>query len=264
MLDFLAMGPWAEDGLDVRRVSASRRIVPDVERQVDAAWAAAKSRLGDKLFDGPMCRLESWRAGGGRLDLALSETSYRPFLGTNLTHPELAATHGADVLANPVGLSPALLTRDGHLVMGRRNDSVAYYPWHVHPFAGALEPRDVPRIFDGVRRELAEEVGLAAADTTDLRMLGIVRDRALLQPEFIFAAVTRLTLAELERGLDDAEHHGVWSAHAIEPSVDAVLSAIGTPSAERMTPVAVATLLLFGRSQFGGAWFDAHRRRLAP
>ena len=50
--------------------------------------------------------------------------------------------HGsADCLANPVGVSPALLSADNFLIMGRRNASVAYYPNRIHPFAGALEPR---------------------------------------------------------------------------------------------------------------------------
>jgi hypothetical protein len=48
-------------------------------------------------------------------------------------------------------VSPALLTADGFLMMGRRNASVAYYPNRVHPFAGALDPGDAD-MFAAVRR----------------------------------------------------------------------------------------------------------------
>ena len=75
-----------------------------------------------------------------RLALTLSNTTYKHFLGTNLTHPELADRYGREILANPVGVSPALLTADNFLMMGRRNASVAYYPNRIHPFAGALDP----------------------------------------------------------------------------------------------------------------------------
>src|SRR5207248_1244381 len=101
--------------------------VPEVERVIDWTWARVAARPGVNLFDGPMCRLESWRAAPDRLELVLSGTSYKPFLGTNLYHPDLADRYGREVLANPVGVSPALQTADGWLMMGRRNTSVAYY-----------------------------------------------------------------------------------------------------------------------------------------
>ena len=88
-------------------------------------------------FYAQMCRLERWRASADRLEIDLSPTSYKPFVGTNLAHPELAEQYGGDVMANPVCVSPALLACDGFLVMGRRNASVAYYPNRIHPFAGA-------------------------------------------------------------------------------------------------------------------------------
>ena len=90
-----------------------------------------------------MCRLERWTVSpdGSRLRLSLSETSYKPFYGTNMSHPELADRFGADVMANPVGVSPALETADGYLLLGRRNSAVAYYPGRLHPFAGCWRAR---------------------------------------------------------------------------------------------------------------------------
>ena len=68
-----------------------------------------------------MCRLERWEASpdGSRLHLSMSTTSYKPFFGTNMSHPELADRYGPDVLANPIGVSPALETSDGQLLLGR-------------------------------------------------------------------------------------------------------------------------------------------------
>ena len=80
----LASGDWPEAAVTTRWGASARRIVPEVEAAIERAWAAASHRLGEKLFDGPMCRLERWEAAPARLHLDLAPTRYKPFLGTNL------------------------------------------------------------------------------------------------------------------------------------------------------------------------------------
>ena len=224
--------------------------MPEVERVIDEAWEAVGRQPGVHLFDGPMCRLESWRAAADGLEMVLSGTSYKPFLGTNLHHPELADRYGDSILANPVGVSPALETADGWLMMGRRNASVAYYPNKVHPFAGALEPRDAMDLFGAVRRELAEELGFTGADIAEIRCTGIAEDRAIRQPELIFRVLSTRTRAQVEATLDRTEHHDSWAVEARRESVEGALRDVS-----ELTPVAVAALLLWGRARIGKEWF---------
>ena len=256
-------GNWPEGAVETRwaeaPATAARPPVPEVEAAIERAWAEALARPGVHLFDGPMCRLESSSVGpDGRLRLVLSATSYKTFLGTNLTHPELADRHGPQVLANPVGVSALLESADADpfLLLGRRNDSVAYYPARVHPFAGALEPRDRSDVFAAVRRELREELSLDPADAADLRCVGLVEDNALRQPELVFLARCRLTRALLESRLDPVEHRGAYAVEANAPAIEAALSD------RALTPVAAAALLLWARVRLadGERWF----RRLAP
>src|SRR5579862_2563606 len=162
MLTIHTTGNWSRGALRTATLPSTRRIEPQVEALVDSSWRQGQARLGDRLFDGPMCRLESWRATRESVELQLSPTSYRIFLGTNLSNEGVAAKFGPEVLANPVGVSSVLLTRDGWLLYGRRNESVAYYPNRVHPFAGALEEADLPDVFGAVERELNEELKLDA------------------------------------------------------------------------------------------------------
>jgi hypothetical protein len=239
MFDLRAAGDWLPHQVHVAWTANSRRIVPEVERAIDQAWHAASQRLGDRLFDGPMCRLERWTATPDRLELVLSRTSYRPFLGTNLFKAHLADTHGREVLANPVGLSTALQTRDDYLLLGRRNDSVAYYPNRVHPFAGALEPADPLDVFEEIRRELREELDLIPADIENIRCVGLAEDRSLRQPELIFIAVTTRTKADLEEQLDRTEHIAVYPVNAHRADVE---RAMNDPV---LTPIAVASLSLW-------------------
>jgi 8-oxo-dGTP pyrophosphatase MutT (NUDIX family) len=180
-----------------------------------------------------------------------------------MCHPELADRFGPHVLANPVGVSPALETADGFLMLGRRNARVAYYPSRVHPFAGCLEPFEGesgrsaapgnkgPDVFAAVRRELSEELGLEIDDVPVIRCTGIAEDTSLRQPELIFRVQSTLTRSRIESQVARDEHHASWAVPATQSGVEAGLID------PELTPVAVASLLLWGRVAFGPGWFEA-------
>ena len=253
MITFREIGQWLPGQVVVAAAPSTRVVLPHVEQAIDRAWADASARLGDKLFDGPMCRLERCEATPAALRLWVSPTSYKPFLGTDLTGGRDVPT---EARANPLGLSAALATADGFLMLGRRNANVAYYPNRVHPFAGSLEPDETSNVFHGVLRELAEELGFTSDDVGEMRCLGIIEDAGLLQPEVIFSASSSRTRREVESTVDGAEHH---ACVAIEASARSITDAMRDT---RLTPVAVGTLALWGRVAFGEEWFDAQRRRL--
>ena len=207
-------------------------------------WHDLKAQLGEKLFDGPMCRFEGFDPTPARPVLRVSRTSYRIFVETNLYGPP---TLPDAALARPIGVSVALETSDGHLALGRRGSGVAYYPNRVHPFAGSLEwPADGEPIdpFADVRRELAEELDLAADEVVDLRLTGICEDRALRHPELTFAASTIATLAELRHRLDAAEHDAIFAVPLTPADIETVIAN------EELTPVARAAVGLFARNRF--------------
>jgi 8-oxo-dGTP pyrophosphatase MutT (NUDIX family) len=251
-LCILIAGDWSAEQVSQQWTANSRRIVPEVESAIESAWTTALARPGIHLFDGPMCRLESFHTTGDRLHLTLSKSNYKVFLGTNMAHPEFAAAYGSDVMANPVGISPALLTTDNQLLLGQRNAAVAYYPNRVHPFSGCMEPGD-ESLFTAVARELLEELSLEPNDLESIRCTGIAQDTRLVQPEPIFAVTCKLSFAEIQTRLDPTEHQGIIAIPAMQPAIEKILS-----EDARLTPVAVASLLLWGRVTFGQRWFDSH------
>ncbi len=249
MLTFHATGEWMPGQVRLNRTDRStRRIDPDVEQIIDDTWSRVTRRPGVHLFDGPMSRLESFEATSEALCLTVSLTSYKPFVGTNLENPHLAEAYGPDVMANPIGVSALLETADGHLMLGRRNATVAYYPDRVHPFAGALEPRDGIDPFAAVYRELHEELALAQEDVMDLRCCGLVEDHGLRQPELIFLARTPMSRQAVQGRLDLVEHHATWSIERTKAE-----QALGDAS---LTPVAIAALHLWGRSRLRANWLN--------
>lgn len=252
-----AVGDWRPEGVLTSWVHSTHALPREAVEQVDHAWREATARPGVKLFDGPMCRLEAWAVRGGDLELALAPTSYKQFLGTNMRHPEWADRFGPAALANPVGVSAALETADGFLLLGRRNATLAYYPGRVHPFAGSMDPADggrrAPDPFAAIRRELSEELSLAPTDLADVRCTGIVEDTSLRQPELIFRVKTKCPRAEVEARVDRDEHHASVAVAAWEEGMTKFLSD------PLLTPVGVASLLLWGRVAFGGEWFERQR-----
>jgi hypothetical protein len=254
MLAFPAIGLWTPSQITVSWTAAARKIIPAVDELIEKTWNESLRRPGIHLFNGPMCRLESFDTKNNSLHLALSRTNYKTFLGTNLMNGNLADQYGPEVLANPIGLSAALISSDGFLMLGRRNASVAYYPGRLHPFAGALEPREPLDIFADVRRELREELSLGEKDIEQIVCTGIAEDISLHQPEMIFAVKSTRTREEIELQLDAHEHTGIWTSEIHREAIEPALR-----SKEAFTPIAIAAILLWGRLEFGDKWFNANR-----
>ena len=256
----LEIGQWRQGEVVVEWSASSLSIGADVEQHIERSWCEAQRRLGDRLFDGPMCRLEHASRSGNTLRLAVSKTSYRTFLGTSLTGdaPRFAAEHGLNALARPIGVSAAVITSDSRLILGRRNASVAYYPNRLHPFAGSLEPRERVDVFDEVRRELDEELRLPASALGQIVCTGIAEDQVLMHPELIFTARSTESLDHLARSMRDDEHHDIWSVQANDVAIANAVADSSLP----FTPIARATMLLHGRAEFGREWYDAQMRSI--
>lgn len=238
MFRMIHLGILRQGQIHTRVVPSTRIKHPPVEQAIQQAWEQALSRPGVRLFDGPVCRMESINWQKEELWICLSQTSYRIVVGTNFANPDFADIYGPEVMANPLGVSTLVLTRDQYLMMGRRNDSVAYYPNRVHPFAGSLEVQaESIDLFDNVQRELREEIGLTPAEVESIRFLGLAEDLNLRHPESLFLTRTCLTREQIRSRLDPAEHHNTWSVPALVEPVSQVLD-----SPDALTPIAQSLL----------------------
>jgi hypothetical protein len=255
---FHLRGDFTPDQVTTALVPSTFAPPPAVVALIEKSWAEAAARPGINLFDGPLARLETWRAAGGRLHLDFSRTTYKPFLGTNGRNAAAAAAHGQHALANGLGTSAALATADGHLVFGLRSPSAALYPDCAHPFGGCMEPVPPLDVFADIRRELHEECNHAQADLKDLRILAIGEDIDLRQPELTFLARSVHDLATVLKRIDPAEHHGTWVVPATPDRIAAALHD-GRP----MTALTRLTLLAYGGHAFGDAWFAKNQAETA-
>ena len=248
-----------------------------VDRLIDQAWEVAlwqAKKAGQNLFDGDLCRLIDYVANGRRLELTLGKVTYKEFVGTNQTQACLRYLHGPEVLADPLGVSAALRTGDGLVLLGRRSDRAVQYGRRIHPIGGSVEPvpcrgpnqesQDpaVPDPFQTVLRELSEETGVSAECVQDSTLLGLVRDKHTVQPELIFEVRVAADADEICRGAaaaDDAEEHTELVPVRDHPA--AVITFI-EQNFNDLTPVALATLLLHGLYHWGSGWFANTRGHL--
>lgn len=239
----LSQGPWKPS--QIRCAWTASTFHPDEKtlRQIETAWQNATSVPGKILFDGNMCRLENWEETEDSVVFNLSRTTYKMFMGTNFTNPK------ATPLANPLGLSVALESDDGYLILGRRNAKVAYYPNRIHPFAGCMEPSSDLDVFADAQRELKEELLIEKEEIYEMTLSGMVADRSIRQPELIFHALCNLTRDEILGRIDATEHTG---AVAFKPDdLDREFLNV-----DAWTPVGVATACYWGCFKLGLGWFN--------
>ncbi len=239
-----------------------RRSPPQVEALIAQTWerkcAEAKEK-GVLLYDGELARLLRCRVTPASLHLDLGPGCYRDFVGTNLHNAAAVVEHGDDCLGNPCGVSSNVITADGFLLLGRRNDRVAYHPGFLHPFGGALEADDRAArrfdLFSAARRELCEELRLTPDEIRALTCIGLVRDREMLQPEFLFDAVLTLCLSDVLARFDPLAPH---QEHArLESCFDLPEEVIPFLSRSRpVAPIGEGGLLLHGRHEWGKDWYE--------
>jgi 8-oxo-dGTP pyrophosphatase MutT (NUDIX family) len=257
-----AFGPFTSEQLSIRWSDAPRPTTPDLDARIADAWDrmfADCDRRGAMLFNGALIRYISHQCADGRLEVAAGPTNYRDFAGTNLLNGQLINDVGWDHFANPIGTTATVITSDGHLLYGRRNDRVAFHANHLHTIGGGLEDAEratdnTVDAFTSVCRELREELRLEESEIADLICLGLIHDLEIHQPELIFDASVALTRDQLFDRLDlnDAhQEHAAFEACADEPN--AIAPFIQT--AGLIAPVAVGALLLHGRHCWGDDWY---------
>jgi 8-oxo-dGTP pyrophosphatase MutT (NUDIX family) len=230
----LARGPFT-----VRAREVPSTLDPaGLEPRVAARWAAARA-ASPGIYDGPLARVESWRCADGVLDLALSRTGYRMFLGTNAGDLPAPCALARPQRADALGTSALLIDADGRRLLGRRSARVALYPGLVHPFGGCVEHPDRDPVAE-LLRELAEELGVTEAEIRATTGAGLLEDPWLLQPELVVRVDLTVPAAALAARLDRHEHTALVVIDGDAPPAD-------------LTPIAEAVLALARAGPRSGA-----------
>jgi len=239
-----------------------RPTTPNLEAEIAGLWEQSSEAVENRraLYNGDLIRVAGFTASPRSLHMQLGQTCFRDFVGTNLRQAAGGARLGATQLANPLGVSAVVATRDGFLAFGRRRTEVAYHGGFLHTFGGLVEASDrradsVVDVVGAMLRELHEEALVDRAEVGEVWITGLVRDRSLMQPELLFEVAVSLARPELSRRFDptaaDQEHTAIEFVHDEPESIVPFLQ-----RSAPVAPVAAAALLLHGRHAWGMEWYE--------
>jgi len=202
--ELLVGGSYSPTSVEVSYSRCAASLDPDIRRAVEMEWPAHVSQAageGVELTNGHLLRLVAYTGSPSSLELSLGDTTYAEFLGTNC-NPARHAQVPWDQLANPLGTSALIVTRDGQLVLGLRGDSVMHYRNQVHTIGGMFESVDLVDgqvdATDSILREVQEELGVGPEGIEGATCRGLVRELLHLQPELMFEVEVKQTFAELK------------------------------------------------------------------
>ena len=267
--ELLAWGHFGPGQLLVRWFEDVRPTTATLEALIAREWElrTAEAKQSDQiLFNGSLARYLRHANRNDCLTLDVGPTDYRAFVGTNLYNNHRLPEFGWDRFANPVGTTGLLISSDGMLVLGRRNQRVAFHGGYLHTIGGSLEAIDragegAMDGFAGVRRELEEEVGVTESDLLGIECVGLARDTQIHQPELLFEARVGVAAAALADRLDADDPHQEHTRLEFCPDrPDAIIEFLNR--SKPVAPVATASLLLHGRLAWGESWYGTACRTL--
>ena len=258
-----AIGPFAATRLTQTWSDCPRETTPAIEGHIARTWETQSALAqidGRRLYNGDLIRMIRAEIRGDALDLELGPTCYRDFVGTNLYAAQTTRQLGPEYLADALGISATVLTRDGFLAYGRRNRTVAFHGGYLHTFGGLVEPsdlraNDICDILGAIHRELDEELHLSRDDLRDTVITGLVRDRTILQPELLFdvsISLSRRELLDRFATIVDGQEHTAIEFVADEP--DSIVPFLR--KSDPVAPIAAAAMLLHGKIAWGEGWYE--------
>jgi 8-oxo-dGTP pyrophosphatase MutT (NUDIX family) len=208
---------------DIPAYYIRKRIVQDQDslRYIDSKWSKFLSR-NPNSFNGRLCRVDGYRIYGGRenassLELYLSDTGYREFVGTR--EPQFESIFGKGKMANPFSVAVILVSNDSKLLIGRRSSNTDASKSSFSVVAGYIDPeKDISDgynhvtttkmrkidIFNAMIREIYEEIGIKEHNIKDLVCIGLIDNKKQSQINVPFYSMLDISASEV---LQEASSH---------------------------------------------------------
>jgi len=197
-------GSWFPPQVQINYQAIEYVLPDDFVRRAAAFWERLLAEGQRRIFNGALCRLESFREHDGFLHLALSRTCYRDLMFSNAHAEELINNFGESGPARALGISAIIETVDGYLPLIRRSAHVGEAPGGLDVIGGHVHPdehmrNDAPEVFLAIKDEIQSELGIPADRLDHIVCCGVAENRRHRKPELAFFVPLPLTMQEVQR-----------------------------------------------------------------
>lgn len=246
--------------------------LPDeLQKEVDDEWDRRNQEQvakGGRVFrDNPQFVLQKNPIiQDESLDMKLYLSSFKGFIASQKKEigEKMPAASGS------IGTNVLLETQDGKLMVIQRDIHAATKPGAMSVIGGYADfdsdlqgngERWDP--FETIKRELNEEAGVHAGELLDLVSLGVIQNKTVNNPTFVFYGKAALTSEEIKeknilRGLNPDEDIQLRFIPNSQKEIERmILWWAFSPS-----PSGAGTLALYGKEKFGDEWFENIQNRL--
>jgi hypothetical protein len=228
-------------------------VLPDeFARRAVVFWEQLIAEGRRRIFNGALCRLENFSERNGALHLSFSRTCYRDLLFSNAHTNELIGAFGEVGPARALGISVALETADGYLLLIRRSEHVGEGPGALDVIGGHVHPDDhfhdgAPEVFLAIKDEIRTELGIPMDLLGEPICSGLTEDRRHRKPELNFFAPLPLTMQEVRQLARQAIEAGEYTELLAVKADTAILQRFIAEHETHLTSSALGCLHLYAR-----------------
>lgn len=251
IFNLLASGNFSQNEVKISWNPSLRLLPIPLMEKIEAYWNKVVNQTSKShyIFDGELCRLNSWKIEQNRLNLCLGRTNYKELLYSNNLIQKDREQYGTEFLSNALGISAILICCDDKIILIERSDMVGEYPERIDVLGGHINPLEhavskVPDPFFAIKAEIYEEINLQLTDLEPINCLGLIESKPTKKPELIFWVKSQKSSEEII----DSGYHKIsleWTRVFAIPGHADSLNSYLMNKIEQLSPSAFGALWLY-------------------
>lgn len=253
--NILLTGHFHQSQVKVNWNSQRRNLPQSLIEKIDAHWHREISQTSKNsfIFNGDLCKLDSWKISDNNLTLDLRYTNYKELLYSNHIHEQNTEESNFPFTSKALGISAVLLSSDNMIIVIKRSSHVGEGPGkldivggHIHPYEHSVE--GIPDPFFAMKAEMVEEVNLAPAPAEELVCIGIIITTTTQKPELVFSMQSHRANSESIIHKASLKNSTEISEFLAIPNRKKSLQAFLNKEAKKLSPSAFGSLWLYKES----------------
>lgn len=264
--EMITRGLFRADDVDISYdPTLTMPVTPVIQARMDALWQKKLTSTQQRnvpLYDRPLYRYVGAKLvpQDSRLILKLGNTSYKEHITS--CEPEFSSQHPRAELSNAISLCSVVETSDRYILLDKRADAdVEESRYHI--ISGFFERETTtnePDPFVAMTREIHKKTGIQSADIRLQCCLGVAYDLLTPHAALCFHTFLKIPLAAVREYIPYESE--IKQLHSLAVTIES-LRAFILQNHGVLSATGEASLLMYGASMFGYAWFQEMMERIS-